>query len=76
MSEKKAFEQSMQELEAVVRRLESGDITLDDSLAAFEKGISLIRECEARLNEAKGKIEKLVKDADSALKPVPMNPAQ
>ena len=72
MADKKPFEQSMQELESVVRKLESGDVSLDDSLAAFEKGIGLIRECEAKLSEAKGKIEKLVKDADNAVKVVPI----
>ena len=72
MAENKPFEQSMQELELVVRKLESGEISLDDSLAAFEKGIGLIRECETKLSEAKGKIEKLVKDADNAVKAVPL----
>lgn len=61
--EKKTFEQSMSELESIVRKIESGNLSLDDSLAAFESGIKLTRECEALLNEAKGKVEKLIKDS-------------
>jgi exodeoxyribonuclease VII small subunit len=74
MAEKRTFEQSMGELEQVVRKLESQDLSLDESLANFEKGIALIRECEVRLSEAKGKVEKLIKDASNGLKPVPFEP--
>ncbi|MFA4874933.1 MAG: exodeoxyribonuclease VII small subunit [bacterium] len=63
MAEKRRFEQSMEELEGVVRRLEGGQLTLDESLAAFEQGVKLTRECESMLSEAKGKIEQLIKDA-------------
>lgn len=60
---KKTFEASMAELEAVVRQIEGGNLTLDESLASFENGIGLTRECEALLSEAKGKVEKLVRDS-------------
>lgn len=73
-SEKRTFEQSMGDLETVVRKLESQDLSLDESLAQFEKGISLIRECEQKLNEAKGKVEKLIKDASDTMKAVPFEP--
>lgn len=53
----------MEELEGVVRRLEGGTLTLDESLASFEQGIKLSRECESKLSEAKGRIEQLLKDA-------------
>jgi len=66
--EKKTFEQSMAKLEEIVRRLETGDVSLDDSLKAFEKGIGYVRECEKKLDEAKGKIEKLVKQANGEVK--------
>jgi len=70
MAEKKIFEKSMSELEGVVRKLETGDVSLDESLSEFEKGIKLVRECEMKLSEAKGKIEKLVKDASGDMKTV------
>lgn len=56
----KTFEQSMAELERVVRELESGELTLDQSLASFERGIALSRECEQKLEEAKGRVEQLL----------------
>lgn len=74
MAEVKTFEKSMTELEGVVRRLEAGEISLDESLAEFERGIKLVRECESKLDEAKGKIEKLIKDASGDMKAVPFEP--
>lgn len=71
MSEKKTFEKSMSELEGVVRQLEVGDVPLEESMKAFEKGIGLIRECEAKLEDAKGKIEKLIKESGGDLKTAP-----
>lgn len=54
------FEEAMGRLEQVVRRLESGDATLEESLALFEEGIALARLCQSRLDEAEGRIEKLL----------------
>jgi exodeoxyribonuclease VII small subunit len=68
MAEKRKFEQVMEELEGIVRQLEGGSLTLDDSLTAFEKGIKLARECEEKLTEAKGKIEKLIMDSQGNYK--------
>ncbi|MFH1654769.1 MAG: exodeoxyribonuclease VII small subunit [Pseudomonadota bacterium] len=61
---KSTFEEELKSLEEVVRKLEAGDLTLDDSLKAYETGIKLVRSCEAKLNEAKGKIEKLTNTLD------------
>jgi len=55
------FEQSLGELENLVQSLESGDLTLDQALAAFEKGVKLTRECQQTLNDAEQKIETLIK---------------
>jgi len=51
------FEQSVNELEDIVRQLEKGELTLEDSLKQFEKGISLARHCQDVLNKAEQKIE-------------------
>jgi exodeoxyribonuclease VII small subunit len=71
MAEKRSFEQAIEELEGTVRRLEGGSLTLDESLAAFEKGIGLARECEGKLAEAKGRVEQLIRDSQGnvAVKP-------
>ena len=63
----KKFESALEELEQVVEQLESGALSLEDSLAAFEKGIGLVRFCNQKLNEVEKKIEILVKDKEGRL---------
>ena len=63
----KTFESSLSELEQIVERLESGELSLDDSLELFEKGVKLARECRSRLQEAERRIEILMKDDDGNL---------
>jgi exodeoxyribonuclease VII small subunit len=60
----KKFEVAMEELESIVEQLESGDLSLEDSLAAFEKGVTLVKYCNQKLNEVEKKVEVLVKDKD------------
>jgi exodeoxyribonuclease VII small subunit len=59
MSEGIHFEQSVTELEDIVKQLEKGELTLEDSLKQFEQGISLARRCQDVLNQAEQKIETL-----------------
>ncbi len=59
---KQTFELSLKELEKIVRRLEDGDLPLEDSLKLFEDGVKLSRECQERLNQAERRIEVLLKD--------------
>ncbi len=54
------FEQSLNSLEALVNRMEQGDMTLEESLKAFEEGIALTRECQARLASAELQVTKLI----------------
>ncbi len=54
------FEQSLQQLEALVTEMEKGELSLEDSLKAFENGIQLTRECQTRLAEAEQKVQLLV----------------
>jgi len=63
----KNFEGALAELEEVVEQLESGDLPLDDSLAAFEKGVGLVKFCNQKLTEVEKKVEILVKDKDGRL---------
>ncbi|MCI8443758.1 MAG: exodeoxyribonuclease VII small subunit [Clostridia bacterium] len=56
----KSFEQQMEMLEKIVEELEKGDLNLDDSVAKFEEGIKISKECNKILEEAEKKITILV----------------
>lgn len=60
-----SFEQAMEELELVVRQLESGKIKLDDAVLTYEKGVKLKQICEEKLAQAKAKIDILILDKDN-----------
>ncbi len=51
------FEASIQELETIVMQLEKGELSLEESLAQFEKGITLVRACQEKLNQVEQRIE-------------------
>jgi len=57
------FETAMRDLEELVERLEQGDLPLEESLAAFERGVMLTRACQSALKEAEQKVEILLKKA-------------
>ena len=57
------FETAMRDLEDLVARLEQGDLPLEESLAAFERGVMLTRTCQTALKEAEQKVEILLKKA-------------
>ena len=63
----KTFEDSMTELETVVSQLEAGDVTLDESLKLFEKGIKLAKSCRKKLDEAEKKVKILTAGADGEM---------
>ena len=60
------FEDALRALEEVVRRLESGEVPLDDSIALYERGEELRRHCQARLDRASARIERIVAGPDGA----------
>ena len=55
------FEDALSKLESIVEKLENGELSLEESLAAFEEGIRLSRLCSKQLDEAERKIEILIK---------------
>jgi exodeoxyribonuclease VII small subunit len=61
MAEKK-FESALTRLEEIVKKLEKGDLPLEQSLKLFEEGVKLARACNKRLEEAGRKVEILLKD--------------
>ena len=65
MGEKKAaviFEKAIRDLEKIVEDLESGELSLEQSLKTFEKGIKLTRQCQGELEKAELKVKKLVEE--------------
>ena len=67
MSKKKneiSFEESLERLENLVNKMESGDATLEQSLVWFEEGMDLIKLCQVQLNNAEQKVQELVKKTD------------
>lgn len=60
------LEKSLEELEALVEHLESGDLSLEEALKHFERGVKLTRECQATLKEAEQKVEILLKKTADA----------
>lgn len=75
MAERK-FEEAMQRLEDIVQSLESGDLSLEDSLKKFEEGMKLISFCSKKLEEAEQKVTMLVKDSDGKLSQQPFEMAK
>ncbi|OGQ09741.1 MAG: exodeoxyribonuclease VII small subunit [Deltaproteobacteria bacterium RBG_16_71_12] len=61
-----SFESVLERLEAVVQRLERGDLSLDDSLKAYEEGIGLVRSAQGRLDGMERRLEELLADGRTA----------
>jgi len=61
------FEEAFQKLEGIVKKLEEGNLTLDESLKAFDEGVRLSRFCTKKLDEAEKKVEILLKESDGRL---------
>lgn len=57
---KNPFETKIQRLEEIVKKMEEGQLALEDSLKLFEEGVKLSRECQSELDAAEQKVEKLV----------------
>lgn len=61
------FEASLKKLEEIVKRLETGSLTLEESLKAFEEGVKLSAFCSSRLDDAERRVEILLKQKDGSL---------
>ena len=69
-----SFEEAMRELEATVGKLETGEATLEESIALYERGAALRAHCEARLREAEERVEKITLAANG--QPVGTTPVE
>ena len=67
------FEAALEELQTIVKSLESGQTALDDSVAAYERGVALKSHCESKLREARSKIEKISIDSNGAVSTAPFS---
>jgi exodeoxyribonuclease VII small subunit len=66
------FEKSLAELEALVERMEAGEMSLEESLKAFEQGVRLTQQCQLALTEAQQRVQMLtVQDGELRAEPLP-----
>ena len=73
MKEDKKFEEAMLELEGIVRRLEAGALSLDESLSAFEEAIGLVKLCNEKLEAAEQRVRILTEGADGSISDKPFD---
>lgn len=66
-----SFEDALRELEGIVQQLERGQIKLDEAIAAYERGAALKKHCEAKLAEAKAKVDRIVVAIDGTVSSEP-----
>jgi exodeoxyribonuclease VII small subunit len=62
-----SFEDALAELEGIVRRLEGGQVKLDEAIQSYERGAQLKRHCEQKLNEAQQRVDRIVIGPDGAV---------
>lgn len=72
-SQVEQFEKSLDELETLVNRMEQGELSLDESLQSFERGIALYRNCQSALEQAELKVQQLM-SLDAPGTPQPHEP--
>ena len=71
-----SFEEALSQLEAIVDQLERGDVSLDKAIDAYSRGMALKIHCQARLEEARLKVEQIkLPEEDGALRVTPFDPA-
>lgn len=68
-----SFEDALAELERIVRQLEEGTGQLEDCISAYERGIALQRHCDAKLQQAQSRVEKIVIGRNGAVASEPVN---
>ena len=62
-----SFEDALAELEQIVRRLEAGQVKLDEAIRCYERGARLRRHCEGKLDEAQQRVDRIVVGADGVI---------
>jgi exodeoxyribonuclease VII small subunit len=67
-----SFEEALAELEQIVRRLEGGQVKLDEAIQSYERGSQLKRHCETKLNEAQQRVDRIVIGPEGAINVEPV----
>ncbi len=67
------FEEALQKLEAIVTKMEEGDLELEEALKAFEEGVKLANFCTSKLDEAERKVEKLIRNQAGKIQTTPFS---
>jgi len=66
-----AFEESLKKLQAIVEKMERGDLPLEDAVESYTEGMRLAQACHQKLEEAEARVRMLMKDTEGDWKPVP-----
>lgn len=74
-SKGRKFEEELKDLEEIVNRIDSGELSLEDSISAFERGVTLIKSLNQKLEEVERKVELLTRNAEGELQSTPLEPA-
>lgn len=72
---RRKFEDELKDLEAIVAQIDSGELSLEESITAFERGVGLVRSLNQKLDEVERKVELLMRNAQGELKTAPYEPA-
>jgi exodeoxyribonuclease VII small subunit len=67
----KKFEDELKELEAIVSQIDSGELSLEESISAFERGVTLVKALNGKLDEVERKVELLTRSAGGELRTTP-----
>ncbi len=67
-SNRKKFEDDLKDLEAIVTQIDSGELSLEESISAFERGVALVRSLNQKLDEVERKVELLMRGAQDELR--------
>ncbi len=68
-----SFEDAVKELDDIVKKLEAGEASLDESITLYERGVALRKHCESQLDAAHKKIEKITQDANGNISTTPLD---
>ncbi|MGH7923894.1 MAG: exodeoxyribonuclease VII small subunit [Candidatus Binatus sp.] len=68
----KKFEDELKDLETIVSKVDSGELTLEESIAAFERGVMLVKALNGKLDEVERKVELLTRSAGGELRTAPI----
>jgi exodeoxyribonuclease VII small subunit len=70
-NQERKYEEELADLEAIVAQIDSGELSLEDSIGAFERGIALVRSLNQKLDEVERRVEVLIRDSRGELKRTP-----